>query len=37
MVKKDFLNVINVWNVFKMNTTCDYHNLYLENRCFVIS
>ena len=36
LVKKYFLHAINVWNVFKMNTMCDYHNLYFENRCFVI-
>ena len=28
--EKDCFKVINVWNVFKMNTMGDYHDLYLK-------
>ena len=28
--KIDYLNANNVWNMFKMNTTGDYHDLYLK-------
>ena len=28
--EKDYLHAINVWNVFKMNTMGDYHDLYLK-------
>ena len=28
--KKDYLNANNVWNMFKMNTMGDYHDLYLK-------
>ena len=33
--EKDYLYAINVWNMFKMNTMGDYHDLYLKRR-FVI-
>ena len=28
--EKDYLKVNNIWNVFKMNTMGDYHDLYLK-------
>ena len=28
--KKHYLHAANVWNVFKMNKTSDYHDLYLK-------
>ena len=28
--EKDYFKAINVWSVFKMNTMCDYHDLYLK-------
>ena len=28
--EKDYFKAINVWNVFKMNTMGDYHDLYLK-------
>ena len=28
--KKDYLKADNIWNLFKMNTMGDYHNLYLK-------
>ena len=28
--EKDYFKAINVWNVFKMNTVDDYHDLYLK-------
>ena len=28
--KKKYLHTISVWNMFKMNTTGDYHDLYLK-------
>ena len=28
--KKNYLHANNVWNVFKMNTMSDYHDLYLK-------
>ena len=28
--EKDYFKAINVWNVFKMNTMSDYHDLYLK-------
>ena len=35
--EKDYLVAIDVWNVFKMNTMGDYHDLYFKNICFIIS
>ena len=29
-VEKDYRNIIDVWNVFKMKTMGDYHDLYLK-------
>ena len=26
---KDYSQAVNVWNTFKMNTICDYRDLYL--------
>ena len=34
--EKDYLHAINVWNMFKMNTMGDYHDLYLKIRCLII-
>ena len=28
--KKDYFKYINLWNVFKMNTMGDYHDIYLK-------
>ena len=28
--EKDYLHAINVWNIFKMKTMGDYHDLYLK-------
>ena len=28
--EKDYLHIINVWNMFKMNTTVDYRDLCLK-------
>ena len=33
--EKDYLKANNIWNVFKMNTMGDYHDLYLKT-CFII-
>ena len=35
--EKDYFRALDVWNVFKMNTMDDYHDLYFKNRCFIIS
>ena len=35
--EKDYLAAIDVWNVFKMNTMGDYHDLYFKSICFIIS
>ena len=34
--EKDYLKADNIWNVFKMNTMGDYHDLYLKT-CFINS
>ena len=34
--EKDYMKPDNIWNVFKMNTMGDYHDLYLKT-CFIIS
>ena len=28
--QKDYFKAINVWNIFRMNTMGDYHDLYLK-------
>ena len=28
--EKDYLKAVDIWNVFKMNSIGDYHDLYLE-------
>ena len=30
ITEKDYLNANNIWNVFKINTVGDYHDLYLK-------
>ena len=35
--EKDYLKPNNIWNVFKMKTVGHYHDLYLKNKCFIIS
>ena len=30
VLKKDHLHANNVWNMFKINSMGDYHNLYLK-------
>ena len=35
--KKDYFNTINVWNVFKMNTMGDYHDLYLKTDVLLLA
>ena len=32
--EKDYLHAINIWNVFKINTKGDYHDLYLKTDAF---
>ena len=34
--EKDYSKANNIWNVFKMNTLTDYHDLYLKTY-FIIS
>ena len=33
--EKDYLKANNIWNLFKMNSMGDYHDLYLKT-CFII-
>ena len=35
--KKDYLHAINVWNVFKMTTMGDYHDLYLKTDVLLLA
>ena len=35
--KKYYLHAINVWNVFKMNTMRDYHDLYLKTNVLLLN
>ena len=35
--EKDYLHATNVWNVFKMNTMGDYHDLYLKKNVFLLA
>ena len=35
--KKYYLHAINVWNVFKMNTMSDYHDLYLKTDVLLLA
>ena len=37
LVKKDYLHAIDVWNVFKMNTMGDYHDLYLNTDVLLLA
>ena len=37
LVKKDYLHAIDVWNVFKMNTMGDYHDLYLKTDVLLLA
>ena len=37
LVKKDYLYAIDVWNVFKMNTMGDYHDLYLKTDVLLLA
>ena len=32
--EKDYLNAINGWNTFKINTVGEYHDLYLKNKVY---
>ena len=34
---KDYLEANNIWNVFKMNTMGDYHNLYLKTDVLLLA
>ena len=35
--EKDYFKAINVWNVFKMNTMGDYHDLYLKTDVLLLA
>ena len=35
--KEDYLHTVNVWNIFKMNTRGDYHNLYLKTGVLLLA
>ena len=35
--ENDYFKTINVWNVFKMNTMGDYHNLYLKTDVLLLA
>ena len=35
--KKDYLKANNIWNVFKMNTIGDYHDLYLKTDVLLLA
>ena len=35
--EKDYLKVVDVWNVFKMNTMGDYRNLYLKTDVLLLA
>ena len=35
--KKDYLKANNIWNVFKMNTVGDYHDLYLKTDVLLLA
>ena len=35
--EKDYLKGDNIWNVFKMNTMGDYHNLYLKTDVLLLA
>ena len=35
--EKDYLHAINIWNVFKMNTMGDYHDLYLKTNVLLLA
>ena len=37
MSDEDYLTCNKIWNELKMKNMGDYHNQYLEKRCFVIS
>ena len=35
--EKDYLHTVNIWNVFKMNTMGDYHDLYLKTDVLLLA
>ena len=35
--EKDYLNVIDVWNVFKINTVGNYYDLYLKTDVLLLA
>ena len=35
--EKDYLRAVDVWNVFKMNTMGDYHDLYLKTDVLLLA
>ena len=35
--EKDYSHDIDVWNMFKMNTMGDYHDLYLKTDVFLLA
>ena len=36
-VKKDYFKAADIWNVFKMNTMGDYHDLYLKTDVLLLA
>ena len=35
--EKDYIHAINIWNMFKMNTMGDYHDLYLRTDVLLLA
>ena len=37
IIEKGYFKAINVWNIFKMNTMGDYHDLYLKTDVLLLA
>ena len=37
MSEKDYLKAVDIWNVFKINTMGDYHDLYLKTDVLLLA
>ena len=35
--EKDYLKAVDIWNLFKMNIMCDYHDLYLKTDALLLA